>query len=241
VAAAVAAAILLAPELAQAAGELDPSFGSGGKVTTNFGNPNDGATSVAVDSLGRMVAVGYSNNSHSFSTGITRYNPNGSLDSSFGNGGRVRISSDVLYAPFSLAVDAKDRIVVAGEVCGDTHCNFALARYRPNGTLDPSFSGDGRVTTNIGGNGWATCVAIDPQGRIVAAGGKGRHIGYVAVARYHPNGSLDHSFSEDGRCFRTSCAPGHSETWRSTEPGVSSPPATAEDGSRATLHSPATR
>jgi uncharacterized delta-60 repeat protein len=206
---ALSVAVLLAPTLAHAAGQLDPSFGNGGRVMTDFGNPYNGATSVAMDSQGRIVASGYTNDSHPASgndaAGVARYRPNGSLDPSFSNDGRVLAGVDG-YSVSRATVDAHDRVVVAGQTCDYIipHCDFALERYRPNGELDDSFSGDGRVTTNIGGYGWATSVAIDSEGRIVAAGGKGRHIGYAAIARYKPNGSLDDSFSGDGKVISDS-------------------------------------
>jgi uncharacterized delta-60 repeat protein len=204
VALALSVVVLLAPALAQAAGQLDPSFGYGGRVTTDFGNPYNGATSVAMDSQGRIVAAGYTNDSHPASgndaAGIARFRPNGSLDPSFSGDGRVRARVEG-YSVSRATVDSHDRVVIAGRTCDYSadHCDFALERYTPAGKLDPSFSGDGRVTTNIGGYGWATSVTIDPQGRIVAAGGKGRHVGYAAVARYNPNGTLDRSFSGDGK------------------------------------------
>jgi uncharacterized delta-60 repeat protein len=204
-------AALLAPAFGHAAaGDLDRSFGGDGKVSTDFGSPNDGATSVAIDSQGRLVAAGSGNNSCCVGSLIARYNQNGSLDSSFSGDGKVITDFDTNYS--RAAIDSQDRIVVASGICNYeySHCDFALRRYDPDGKLDLSFSGDGKVTTNIGGYGWATSVAIDPQGRIIAAGGKGRYKGHIALARYTPNGDLDLSFSGDGVLVARQGVLGHS-------------------------------
>ena len=74
---------------------------------------------------------------------------------------------------------------------------FALARYNPNGSLDPSFSGDGKQTTDFGSAGGANGVALQADGGIVVVGNGGN--GDFALARYNPNGSLDPSFSGDGK------------------------------------------
>ena len=74
--------------------------------------------------------------------------------------------------------------------------DFALARYNADGTLDPGFSGDGTRTTNFGGDDVAYDVALQPDGKILVAGSSS---GAFALARYDPDGRLDHTFSGDGR------------------------------------------
>ena len=83
------------------------------------------------------------------------------------------------------------------------HSDFALARYHPNGTLDTTFGVDGLVITNFGGGSAAFAVALQLDGKIVAAGPTSDpsidfRAGNFALARYHPNGSLDTTFSGDG-------------------------------------------
>ena len=95
------------------------------------------------------------------------------------------------------------KIVVAGYITADLDEDFALARFNPDGSLDPTFSSDGRVQIDFGTRGdRAFAVALDPSsGKIVAAGCAGwRHwTADFAVARYHPDGSLDTAFYSDGR------------------------------------------
>ena len=77
--------------------------------------------------------------------------------------------------------------------------NFALARYNPNGSLDTSFSGDGKQTTDFGGSDGAAGVALQGDGKIVAVGSTSAGDGDFALARYNPNGTLDTGFSGDGK------------------------------------------
>ena len=81
----------------------------------------------------------------------------------------------------------------------DLSFEFFLARYNPNGSLDTSFSGDGRQRTNFGGSDGASEVALQTNGKIVVMGHGGPGPGDFALARYAPNGSLDPSFSGDGK------------------------------------------
>jgi uncharacterized delta-60 repeat protein len=198
-------AALLAPAFTQAKpGDLDRSFGNGGLVGTRFGR-SDGHQSVAIDSRGRIVAVGVSFNGSSQDFALVRYKRNGSLDPSFGSGGKVTTDLGGDDVAASVAIDSQGRIVVAGYRCNyfnESSCDLArsaLARYEPNGTLDPSFGAGGEVTTYIGGWSQAHSVAIDSRGRIVAAGysASGSTQGF-ALARYNPNGDLDPSFGAGG-------------------------------------------
>src|SRR5204862_7604868 len=96
------------------------------------------------------------------------------------------------------APQAEGKMVAVGRAGQD----FALARYNPNGSLDPSFSGDGKQRTDLGGIDQTTGVALQADGKIVAVGAKADNttgIGDFALARYNPNGSLDPSFSSDGK------------------------------------------
>jgi uncharacterized delta-60 repeat protein len=198
-------AALLLPTLAPAAtpGGLDRSFGHDGWARTRFGADPE-ATAVATDSKNRVVVAGSTDDAHVFA--IARYRSSGRLDYSFsGNGKRTTGFSGgpgyvVSYAT-SVAIDSRDRIVVAGTKCRWTAppqqvdanligCEVALVRYKRNGRLDPSFGGDGRVTRDFE-NGGATSIAIDSRDRIVVAG-------VNFVARFSENGHLDPSFGYGG-------------------------------------------
>jgi uncharacterized delta-60 repeat protein len=188
-------------------GSLDASFSGDGKLRTNFGG-SDEATGVALHANGKIVVVGSSDSDFA----LARYNPNGSLDPSFSGDGRQRTNFGGDDGARGVALQANGKIVVVGRSSSGADVDFALARYNPNGSLDASFSGDGRQKTNFSGPAWANDVVLPGDGKIIAAGVyySGNCGGEFALARYNPNGSLDSSFSGDGR-QRTGfgCDPAH--------------------------------
>ena len=101
-----------------------------------------------------------------------------------------------------MALQGNGKIVAVGAADALGASTFALARYNPDGSLDTSFSGDGRQTTDFGGPGdAANGVALQGDGKIVAVGFSCVGVGHYnfALARYNPNGALDASFSGDGK------------------------------------------
>ena len=202
-----------------APGDLDPTFDFDGRQTTDIGS---GGRSVAVQQDGKIVVAGsqtmnfgsrYTNGPSSDVT-LVRYHRDGSLDTSFGDGGKRFTDFGTRDEASSLAIQADGKIVVAGySECG---CPFApsgddsdviIARYNADGTLDPSFSGDGKETTDFRPNGddYGSSVAIQPDGAIVVAGASGSEESGseeefdVALVRYRPDGSLDTSLGGDGK------------------------------------------
>ncbi|MFN3564715.1 MAG: WD40 repeat domain-containing protein [Burkholderiaceae bacterium] len=183
-------------------GSLDASFGSGGKVTTAFGSGTDEAYALALAPDGKIVAAGRSHNGMNYDFALARYNADGSLDTTFGSGGKVVTAigagTDEAYA-IALAPDGK--IVVAGVSRNGTKFDFALARYNADGSLDASGGSGGKLVTAIGsGLDLATGLALAPDGRIVAAGRShnGANLDF-ALARYNADGSLDTTFGSGGK------------------------------------------
>jgi uncharacterized delta-60 repeat protein len=184
---------------AQAApGDLDPTFSGDGKQTTRFaGFGDDGATGVALQGNGKIVAVGHARGGDGSRFALARYNHDGSLDTSFSGGGRQTTDFGGLASGANgVALGANGKIVAVGVAGADNDADFALARYRHDGSLDKSFSGDGKKRTQFPFGSEATGVAIQGDGKIVVVGAAGN--GEFALARYKPNGSLDTSFSGDG-------------------------------------------
>jgi uncharacterized delta-60 repeat protein len=180
-------------------GSPDTSFGNGRVVITDVTGANVGARAMAMDGLGRIVVAGNSTQRGTlpnYGFLVARYNSDGSLDTSFGNGGLVitHISThDWLNA---MAIDSLGRIVVAGYIqtfaSPVTHPSIALARYNSDGSLDATFGNGGIVTTDIDGRrSGAGGVAIDDVGRIIVAGSSN---GGFTLARYNSDGSLDNTF-----------------------------------------------
>ena len=183
-----------------AAGRLDPTFGVGGKVTTDFTSGYDIADGVAVQADGKMVVVGMAGGRNP-KFALARYNADGSLDTSFGLDGHVTTDfTSGFDGAAAVALQVNDQIVAAGEA-GGRNPKFALARYNPDGSLDTSFGQGGKVTTNFTRyEDGAHAVAIQRDGKIVAAGmtGGGGDPEF-ALARYNVDGSLDTSFGKEGR------------------------------------------
>jgi uncharacterized delta-60 repeat protein len=214
----VAAAITLvcgiSGQTAHAAdGDLDPAFGSAGKVMTDFANSTDIANAVALQADGKIVVVGttYINNDYSGEDfAIARYNPNGTLDATFGTNGKVTTDFPGLAAVASAVVVQPDgKILVAGGAfpqftfAGD----FKVARYNPNGSLDTTFGSGGIVTTSFPGQGsYAFSLALQPDGKIIAAGTDFVNFSSddssntdFALARYRPDGTPDSTFGSGGQ------------------------------------------
>src|SRR5436190_6456449 len=193
-------------------GDLDPAFGVGGVVMTDFNNSTDIANAVALQTDGKLVVAGttYMNNDFSDEDfAIARYNTDGSLDASFGNNGRVTTDFPGLAAVISaVVVQADGKIVVAGGAfplftfAGD----FKVARYNPDGSLDTSFGDGGIVTTTFPEGSYAFDVALQPDGKIIAAGtvfvdfnpGDSSDTDF-ALARYNPDGTPDATFGKGGQ------------------------------------------
>ena len=147
-------------------GSLDTGFDGDGIVTTDFGGNQDGAQDVRIQADGKIVAAGLGAG-HDFA--VARYNANGSLDTGFDGDGKVLTNFGGLEGINEIGIQGDGKIVAAGYVTSPY--DFALARYTTSGSLDTDFSGDGKVTTHLGGDDGASSVVIQPDGRIVAAGG----------------------------------------------------------------------
>jgi len=187
---------------------LAAQFGPAGTTTTDFDRRDDSATAVAVQPDGRVVVAGSSSDpkQERSSFALSRYLEHGALDPSFGGDGTITADLGGGGAR-DLLVQADGRIVAVGEAGGDEHAGMGAVRYLPDGTLDPSFGGDGLVNIEkVGPSGWdcrsADAVAQQADGKLVLVGtlGCGGEAGdtQLVVVRLHADGSLDRSFDRDG-------------------------------------------
>ncbi|MCE7923900.1 MAG: T9SS C-terminal target domain-containing protein [Haliscomenobacteraceae bacterium CHB4] len=183
-------------------GTPDGDFGTGGTVITDFFQNNDWAASVALQADGKIVVAGLAITGADYDFALTRYHPNGSLDDSFGTGGKVTTAfgpSDDKGIAVLLQPDGK--ILAGGYLYNGAHYDFALARYDTDGSLDEHFGNAGKTVTDFDGEGdLIAALALQPDGKIVAAGrsSNGQHYDF-ALARYLPSGILDNSFGAEGR------------------------------------------
>ena len=162
--------------------------------------------------MANSIVVGQTYKNNDFSGedfAVARYNADGTLDTTFGAGGRVRTDFPGLAAvPSAVVIQADGKIVVAGGAFPlfTFLGNFELVRYNPNGSLDRSFGNGGIVTTTFPEGSYASAVALQPDGKIVAAGtvfvnfipGESSDTDF-ALARYNPDGTPDATFGNGGQ------------------------------------------
>lgn len=200
-------------------GTLDSTFGGDGKVTTDLTPRLDGANSVTIDGNERILAagvVGVGGSDPRFA--LVRYNLDGSLDTSFSGDGKVITNLSRHYdSARAVAIDPDGKIVIAGTVNWGPNPNFGVARYNHDGSLDTSFSGDGKLTIDVSGRSDAGLeMAIQSDGKIVVSGeggfGRGRTDSKFAVVRLTAAGALDDSFSTDGKVM-TQLTPRFDGAW----------------------------
>lgn len=198
-AAALALVVALPCTALAAPGDLDTAFGTGGKVTVDHGQNEEGED-VVLQSDGKIVTVGvnWPVDAPSPDFSLMRHNPDGSPDTSFGGDGEVTTDfqgGDDRAQGAALQPDGKIVVVGRTERFGEENsgcCWFTVARYNPDGTLDTGFGGTGWVIPELAGgaeDGWA--VAVQPDGKILASGTAG---GEIAAVRYNPDGTPDTAF-----------------------------------------------
>jgi uncharacterized delta-60 repeat protein len=198
-------------------GTLDTTFGGmivhgkkvdQGRIITNFfpaGQYNyTAATSVLIQTDGKIVAAGYATNTssqHFFA--VARYNADGTLDTTFGSGGEALSTSTISVAPVAMTIDAGGRIFVEGSSSAGQQ---AVACFTLSGTLDPSFGAGGQVSLLAPGfnASYGAGVAVQSTGKIIVSGNSSGGTGDpnnenpLTMARLNTNGSLDTSFGSSG-------------------------------------------
>jgi uncharacterized delta-60 repeat protein len=184
-------------------GTLDRTFGTGGKVTTDFAGSGEQVTALVVQADGKLVAAGFTATDSGGDFALARYRRDGTLDPSFGTGGKVTTDfAGGADGAAALVVQADGKLVAAGSATSGTGLDVALARYRRDGTLDPTFGTGGKVITDIAGGFDEARALVMQDGRLVVAGftftGEVAS-GDFALARYRNNGSLDPTFGTGGK------------------------------------------
>ena len=179
-------------------GSLDQNFGNAGVVTVAVGT-NDTVAGLAIQASGKIVVAGTSGNDTGGGPSLIQLNADGSLDLSFGVGGKV-LTTDATVSGnvYAMCLDPAGRIVVAGSNSTSDSNTFFTSRYNSDGFLDTTFGGTGAVYTAIG-NGMfdsANIVSAQQDGKVLVAGENNES---YAVFRYLSDGTLDTSFDGDGK------------------------------------------
>lgn len=187
-------------------GSIDSTFNSNGILIQSLGSFHDFAYSTTLQSNGNILVAGKTETVSGGSLAkfaIVRYYTDGSIDSTFSDDGIVLLdnfaSSYHYSSAQSIKIQADGKIVAAGETSSSNQNDFAIARLNGDGSLDTTFSGDGKLRID-----WANtydCVSelvFQPDEKIILVGSGS---GNMFLVRINPDGTLDNSFSDDGKVF----------------------------------------
>lgn len=198
------------PPIIDSYGQLDPTFGDGGMVTTELGSTLDEIRGIVIQPDGKIVAAGESWPKPGAQPRFTlaRYTPGGKLDTTFGDEGIVYTNIGGRAHANAIALQPDGKFVVVGQGKNEDlwHPVFAMARYNKDGSLDKAFGDEGTVTTEFIARpeeSEALGVAIAPDGKIVAVGSVGPYIFShdIVAARYNKDGSPDKTFGNKGQFY----------------------------------------
>ena len=182
-------------------GSLDNSFGTSGRVTTDFASNSDTGQVVAVQNDGKIVLAGRAYNNVTFTDyAVARYNADGSLDTTFNSTGKVMVdfggSTDQGYG---LAIQADGKILVNGFTNASGNTDNGVIRLTSSGALDTTFNSTGRVITSFGsGSDFAFDLKVQSDGKILSSGYGSVSGSDFTVVRYNADGSLDTSYGTGG-------------------------------------------
>jgi uncharacterized delta-60 repeat protein len=189
-------------------GTIDPAFGDGGAVVTDFSSTNDNPASVRLLPDGRILVGGQSeptgaNPNTDFA--LVRLNTDGSLDTTFGTGGKVRVDVHGTQDHGGyVALLPGGRAIIGGQsgtTAGNTAFEMSAAGLNADGTLDPTFADAGKMVTSFGGSGSQRVLsaAVDATGRILLGGVySGSGPDDFGALRLAPSGAFDTTFGDGG-------------------------------------------
>ena len=184
-------------------GSIDDTFDNDGIALVNFDGLLADVRDMAIQGDGKIVITGTGSAAGSALFVLARLQPDGSLDETFGSGGTTITDFGTSAFANGLTIQPDGKIVVTGTVFlpftfppSPDFSDFALARYRSDGSLDTSFNGDGKVITDVWDQGnFGDAVALQSDGKLVVAGATRNT---AMLLRYLPGGSLDPTFGADG-------------------------------------------
>lgn len=186
-------------------GASDNTFSGNGSAIFNVSGVVDKATAIAVQQDGRIVVAGLCTLSGNNDFCLARLMPDGSLDNSFDNNGRLATEINGVDDAQAVAI-RRDGVIVAAGTCknGTNDSDFCIARYRPDGALDDTFfGGQGHRTLDLfGQNDSLSALLVQTDNRSVLAGTckpSASANSQFCVARLFSNGQLDTDFDGDGK------------------------------------------
>lgn len=178
-------------------GDLDPSFGSGGYTSTDFGL-QDISRAMGFQSDGKIILGGMSNNSGTYDFILSRYSPNGIFDTTFGTAGRTYTNIALTDNAYAIAIQPDNKIILGGNSSTGGFADFTIARYSPEGILDTTYGTAGITITNVAGgilNDSIRTLLLLPDGKLIAGGNVSNTF---TLVRYNEMGILDTTFGTAG-------------------------------------------
>jgi uncharacterized delta-60 repeat protein len=179
-------------------GTIDSSFGNQGKVITDFNYDSEFGTCVAITPDNYIIVGGYGSNGFvtpKYDILLSKYKPNGNLDSTFGTNGKVVKGFGYQENIFSILLQGDGRIVLSG----NTDADFLITRFNTNGQTDLSFGTNGATITDFFDLEFARSSVLQADGKIIVTGFKNLTHPQFCLARYLLNGKLDAEFGSQGK------------------------------------------
>ncbi|WP_310993366.1 T9SS type A sorting domain-containing protein [Aequorivita marina] len=177
-------------------GTLDPTFGTDGIVTTAIDPNYNFAEATIVQADGKIVVAGNAGTPADFRMAIARYNTDGSLDSSFGNGGNLHFNVGAVKSfIMDLAQQPDGKIVIGGRTWDNESGNFALVRLNEDGSFDDTFGTNGIAHIITSEADVSEKISLLDDGKIIVAGYRDNNF---AVAKFNADGSVDSTFGING-------------------------------------------
>lgn len=178
------------------AGTLDPDFNGNGIVTGSYSDGNDSTEALVIQEDGKIIVGGTAPLGNNRQMSMSRYNSDGTLDTSFGDNGVVLLSTSFVKSYIKdLAVQPDGKIIFGGYQWNNVTGDFILGRLNEDGSLDSSFGTDGIAVLDSGIEEVGKSMALLDNGKIIISGDMADHFG---MARVNPDGSLDTSFGDNG-------------------------------------------
>jgi uncharacterized delta-60 repeat protein len=178
-------------------GTPDAAFAGDGTSSVQIGTGEGTAQAIAIQADNKLVVAGWSDSGGgNFDFTLLRLNSDGGLDNTFSGDGRQIVSLASIDQAYDVALQADAKIVVVGSSQTGDNADFMVMRFTADGSLDPSFSGDGRLAQTLSAvSDTASAVAIQTDGRILVAGTSGSN---YAIARFDSQGNPDPAFDAEG-------------------------------------------
>ncbi|HNW98272.1 MAG TPA: T9SS type A sorting domain-containing protein [Bacteroidales bacterium] len=179
-------------------GILDCDFNSDGKIITDFGTDNDAASSIAVQTDGKIIIAGTTIEPITLDNLlITRYTPDGNIDQTFATNGFDTLGfSDAMDRPHSVIIQPDEKILIAGSSYLSGKSFYFVVRYNANGSLDNSFGNNGKLFSQIDGKfTYVSSIMLAPDGKIFCGGSCDTDL---LLFKLLSDGSIDNTFGTNG-------------------------------------------